>query len=636
MSNDLLEIPVPDGKGGEPPDAWKKAMEELNKVKPKNDNGHGGNSTNNRTPAGQNGVFHSWMNPQPYQTPFPTGNQYGGFGGGWHPSTWNQNPVPPPPPPSGSGPANYQNQPYNYQNQSYNYQNQTIGGRGRGRGRGAKNNWQPNPHPQQQQQQQQQKFQGFQMKNGVGGNGYVQSPQGRQQMGRGIGFGTPQGPPPSARNYMERSFNAATTPEERQKVQDYLKKRLDPMISAGTAHTVDWDREPLPHERNYELPAMWTPANKLGYQANGTHAKPKQTPNRQQEAASRRRSGGEDAAESTPDYKRTKRDGSSSPDSDIIELMHVQKNGKNRKNKKSKQEKKNKPEKNQFRFEYSDTEYRREERARRFAETLSAVKPSTAATQHHIRRGQLVKGVCTDIEKSYFRLTAAPDPNLVRPLHILEKSLDNVKNKYRARAEYRYLSSQLRSIRQDLTVQGIRNEFTVQVYEINARISLENKDREEFNQCQSQLKLLYSDVENCIHRAEFLAYRLLYYIAMDDLIDINSILKEVTPELKKDECVDFALKVRKAVSLGNYIAFFKLFQNAPKMCPYIMDMFVDRERKKALNFMTKAFRQTLSYKDIASFMEMTEEDLVDWLVAEIGMTEAEVGGSIDCRVPRNF
>lgn len=45
--------------------------------------------------------------------------------------------------------------------------------------------------------------------------------------------------------------------------------------------------------------------------------------------------------------------------------------------------------------------------------------------------------------------------------------------KYRTSKEWSYISDQLKSIRQDLMVQSIRNDFTVLVYEENARLALE-------------------------------------------------------------------------------------------------------------------------------------------------------------------
>ena len=84
-----------------------------------------------------------------------------------------------------------------------------------------------------------------------------------------------------------------------------------------------------------------------------------------------------------------------------------------------------------------------------------------------------VVGTSTSFEKQYLRLTKAPDPAMVRPEPILRQALEYFKDRWKKdEIDYLYLLEQLRSIRQDMTVQHIKNKFTAEVYAINARLAL--------------------------------------------------------------------------------------------------------------------------------------------------------------------
>jgi hypothetical protein len=70
---------------------------------------------------------------------------------------------------------------------------------------------------------------------------------------------------------------------------------------------------------------------------------------------------------------------------------------------------------------------------------------------------------------------------------------------------------------------------------------------------------------------------------------MTTVLASLTPEIRNDECIHHALRVRSAWALNHYHSFFRLYTNAPKMSGYLMDWFAERCRKSALKSMIKSY-----------------------------------------------
>ncbi|CAB5377100.1 unnamed protein product [Rhizophagus irregularis] len=98
--------------------------------------------------------------------------------------------------------------------------------------------------------------------------------------------------------------------------------------------------------------------------------------------------------------------------------------------------------------------------------------------------------------------------------------------------------------------------------------------------------------------------RILFLCSRDN---INSLIAELTDEMKRDESIKHALEVRSTLATANYHKFFELFLKAPNMGAYLMDHFIERERIAALTVLCKAFRPNLDLEFVRS--ELAFNDL---------------------------
>eukprot|EP00118_Oscarella_pearsei_P010848 m.68842 g.68842 ORF g.68842 m.68842 type:complete len:761 (+) comp35559_c0_seq4:75-2357(+) len=243
-----------------------------------------------------------------------------------------------------------------------------------------------------------------------------------------------------------------------------------------------------------------------------------------------------------------------------------------------------------------------------------------------------IKGTCLKLEKQYLRLTSAPDPSLVRPVPVLKKALEMVRGKWKEKQNYRWTCEQMKSIRQDLTVQCIRDVFTVEVYESHARIALEKGDREEFNQCLTQLRALYAET-GVGHVIEFTAYWILYLLLTKNTTDMNVALSSLSRKMKEEPPVKHSLHLRSAWALSNYHKFFRLYRTAPNMGTSLIDMFVQRERLTALRVFAKTCRPTIPVSYLKSELGFDSVDECrSFLQQNGGIRHAGNDDVLDCKL----
>ena len=286
-------------------------------------------------------------------------------------------------------------------------------------------------------------------------------------------------------------------------------------------------------------------------------------------------------------------------------------------------------------LESADERFRRAERERRFAAERaiwSGSRSPGGVTMVELKAGdKKAVGTNTDLEKSYLRLTSAPAASEVRPPSVLRDALALVKKKWAETRDAAYAADQLKSIRQDLTVQRKRGgSLAAEVYETHARIALETKDWAEFNQCQTVLRAMHerqgarklvarkekekekgrglSDEapDDATNRtddnddvvAEFAAYRLLYAASQSTTASLTRELRHLARQGalepgRTHEYVASALRVATAAKTNACVAFFReVGSNVSRSCPGFVplaELSSSGVRRDALRAMLRAY-----------------------------------------------
>jgi len=213
---------------------------------------------------------------------------------------------------------------------------------------------------------------------------------------------------------------------------------------------------------------------------------------------------------------------------------------------------------------------------------------------------------------------------------VLCQALDRVRQVYSKTGDYTYANDQLKSIRQDILTQDIRNGFAISAYEEHVRLAIKHKDREEFNQSQQQLKVLYERFRDSPNRLEFTAYRLLYYIYVEGESDATELLQKFHTEVRDSSVLTFAHDVYIAYARREYCTVLKAYDEATQIARQVMDFFIQRERTRYLRMILAAYRPNINATALCQLLLLPGKSvLVEFLFGH-GI-ELDKSGVLDVR-----
>jgi hypothetical protein len=226
-------------------------------------------------------------------------------------------------------------------------------------------------------------------------------------------------------------------------------------------------------------------------------------------------------------------------------------------------------------------------------------------------------GTSTQLEKQYLRLTGDSDmhPSNFRPLPILKDSLAFCLAKFEENRDYEYICEQLRSIRQDLTVQHISDPFCITVYETHARLAIEHRDWDNFNQSMNPLELLYREYGKFDHVCEYACHRILYLIGVDDITGLSSFIPKLEYDAFRSPQVQFAIAAWKHAVAGEWVNYLTMMHTSDPLVAGVMSIKAKDVRFNALACIVKASR-AMSLADYRELLVFETEDETREFLAE--------------------
>ena len=124
----------------------------------------------------------------------------------------------------------------------------------------------------------------------------------------------------------------------------------------------------------------------------------------------------------------------------------------------------------------------------------------------------------------------------------------------------------------------------------------------------------------------------MYFVFCDLETEVARLLKQLGEAEKASPEMQIALKIRKALAQGNFVRFFKLYQEAPHRMPCLINCFIDKYRLSALKIISVGYVATgISVGYLTKALAFSNEAETCKFLTELGCAFKDAGDKLDCR-----